>query len=81
MCCAIAALMIAVVAAWRSLAKGALAWRPSTRWAAAVAAGAFLTVGGSAFAAMALGHSSASPGPLRMLTWHICGTPAAHLRH
>ena len=80
MCCAIAALMIGVVAAWRSLAKSALAWRPFARWAAAVAAVALLAAGGSAFAAMALGHASASPDPLRMLAWHICGTPAAHLR-
>jgi hypothetical protein len=80
MCCAIAALMIAVVAAWRSLAKGALAWRPFARWAAALAAGALLAAGGSAFAAMALGHSSGGADPLRMLARHICGTPVAHLR-
>jgi hypothetical protein len=74
-CCAIAALMFAAAAAWRSLAKGARAWRLSARWAAAVAAGLVVAAGGSAFAAIAPdAHAGrAENGPLQMLASGICG--------
>ena len=82
MCCAIAALMIAVVAAWRSLAKGALAWRPSARWAAVVAAGALVAageVGGlcgdGAGPPFSRRGSPSDAGAAHL--WHTCGTFAA----
>ena len=75
MCCAIAALMFAAVAAWRSLAKGALAWRLPARSAAALAAGALVVAAGFAFAATAAGGLGASARgvPFQMLSWRICG--------
>jgi hypothetical protein len=79
MCCAIAALLFAALAAWRGLVRGALALRMSRRWMAAMAAGALVTLGDSAMADMQMAHGGerADGGVLQMLAQHICGRPAS----
>jgi len=58
MCCAIAALLIATVAAWRRGLSAARDWRPRARLVAGCAAGIVLAAG-SALAAQHLAHYAA----------------------
>jgi thiol:disulfide interchange protein len=59
MCCALAALLFAALAAWQRLSRTALHWRPRARWVAAALALAVATAAGSALAAHHLGHYEA----------------------
>ena len=55
MCCAIGALLIATIAAWRRWFKTASRWRPYVRWTAGIAAA--LALGASSvIAAQHVGH-------------------------
>src|SRR5258706_14680956 len=56
MCCAIGALLIAVIAMWRRGFRFAAGWRRHARWAAACAAAAILLVAGSALAVQHFDH-------------------------
>lgn len=58
MCCALGALIIAVMTAWRRLLKAASGWHRRLRWGAAFAAALILGVGAAA-AAQHLGHYAA----------------------
>jgi hypothetical protein len=59
MCCAIAALLIAAIAAWRRGFEAALAWRPWARSAAASVAAAIGIIAGLGVATQHFGHYSA----------------------
>jgi hypothetical protein len=56
MCCAIAALLIGAIAAWRRGLAVARDWRPQPRWAAASAAAAIALIAGLALAAQHFDH-------------------------
>lgn len=56
MCCAIGALLIAVIAMWRRGFNFALGWRFHARWAAASIAAAVLLIAGSALAMQHFDH-------------------------
>ena len=59
MCCALAALLLAALAAWRRISRTAFDWRPRVRWVAAALALAIATGAGSALAAHHLSHYEA----------------------
>jgi hypothetical protein len=59
MCCALAALLIGTLAAWRRWSAAALGWRPRLRRAAACAAAAIALIAGVALAAEHADHYAA----------------------
>ena len=56
MCCALTALLIALITAWRTRFGALLDWRPRARTAATFAAVVITLIGGSALAAEHISH-------------------------
>ena len=83
MCCAIAALLVAIVAAWRAVFKGAFNGLADKRWAAALAAAGIALIAGSALAARQFDGGAtraqvSQRGMLaEMLAGRICGPDAS----
>ncbi|SEC95406.1 hypothetical protein SAMN05444161_2185 [Rhizobiales bacterium GAS191] len=59
MCCAIGALLIGALAAWRKWSAKALDWCPQARWTAASAAAVMTLIAGIALAAEHADHYTA----------------------
>jgi 4-amino-4-deoxy-L-arabinose transferase-like glycosyltransferase len=74
-CCALAAILATVAAAWHGVARNI---RPQqTRWIAGLLAAILLLVGGSALAAYRYNHTS-DDNLAAILMRNICGHPAPH---
>jgi len=84
MCCALAALLLAVIAASRGMVKSVLTHLTQARWAPGLLAVALVLAGGSALAARHLDHAAPGRADLAaILMSHICGgrparRPSAH---
>jgi len=74
MCCAIAGLVMAALAASRGFAKGSIARLLPARWASIALVAGLALAGGAALAANRLDRThTAQPGLTAMLLTHICG--------
>jgi hypothetical protein len=73
MCCAITALLFAIVAALRSVMKNAFARLPLARWLPASLAIVLVLAGGSALAARQFDQATQQNNLAAMLMQHICG--------
>lgn len=74
MCCAIAALFVAMFAALRGAAKRAAMFLPRARWISASLAAALVLTGGSALMARELYHAPREDDLSQFLMQHICGS-------
>ncbi len=81
MCCAIAGLLLAIVAALRNVAKHVLAGLSLGRWAQISLAIVVALAGGTALAARQLDHASEQSDLAAALAWHICGIHLAAQPH
>jgi hypothetical protein len=76
MCCAIAALLMASIAALRGTATSVLARLPQARWFVASLAAALVLAGGSALMARQLDRAPRPIDLASFLAQHICGLRA-----
>lgn len=73
-CCAMAALVLAALAACRGFVNGSMAWPPPARWAIVVLGAGLLLASGATLAANRLDRLHTERGGLAaVLLLHICG--------